>query len=244
MSLHAVHLRVIPALVKLSFMWKPHANLYGCNKLQQAMVNVQHFQMQQSTWNARFQAPSHWSIRTRTAFFLSLTRRCAQLFCFKRSYGSFPPRVPVTQAETPSNCDSQCSLNVHGFALQTAAWGIGANNGWLRLAIFQLAKGGGVFLSDRCSLGVWCQQVAFHHELNSFGLPKKQTPLSYAKLCKRNNHKDQKTFFPTCQVRVARFQHSSSPQPGALDCSGHCRTSTGSSRAHWALPDPNGVNVS
>ena len=59
-------------------------------------------------------------------------------------------------------------------------------------------------------------------------------------------------FFPTCQVRITRlyqrciarrFRHarasavsSSAPSP-APDCSGHCQTSSASSRSQWALPD-------
>ena len=65
----------------------------------------------------------------------------------------------------------------------------------------------------------------------------------------------QKThFFPTCQVRVVRFYQSCSPPPPphppspsppppppprSPDPSGHCRTSTASSRSQWALPDLN-----
>ena len=43
-----------------------------------------------------------------------------------------------------------------------------------------------------------------------------------------------KTCFPTCQVRVSRFYQSYQ-----TSVSGHCRTSTASSRSQWALPDPN-----
>ena len=48
--------------------------------------------------------------------------------------------------------------------------------------------------------------------------------------------------FPTCLVRVSKplLLFSSSPprpQPRAPDLSGHCRASTASSRAQWALPD-------
>ena len=51
-------------------------------------------------------------------------------------------------------------------------------------------------------------------------------------------------WFPTCQVRVSGVYHrlshlfSSSPprlQPRAPELSGHCRTSTASSRSQWAL---------
>ena len=59
--------------------------------------------------------------------------------------------------------------------------------------------------------------------------------------------------FPTCQVRVVRFYQSCSPPPPphppppsplpppprGPDPSGHCRTSTASSRSQWALPDLN-----
>ena len=57
--------------------------------------------------------------------------------------------------------------------------------------------------------------------------------------------------FPTCQVRVVRFYQSCSPPPPppppspprppprSPDPSGHCRTSTSSSRSQWALPDLN-----
>ena len=53
--------------------------------------------------------------------------------------------------------------------------------------------------------------------------------------------------FPTCQVRVVRFYQSCSPPPPrhppppprSPDPSGHCRTSTASSRSQWALPDLN-----
>ena len=70
-------------------------------------------------------------------------------------------------------------------------------------------------------------------------------------------------FFPTCQVRVVRFYQravlllllrlltrrlllavqipvgTAGPPPRAPDPSGHCRTSTASSRSQWALPDLN-----
>ena len=64
-------------------------------------------------------------------------------------------------------------------------------------------------------------------------------------------------FFPTCQVRVVRFYQSCSPPPPppppplppppphppppprSPDPSGHSRTSTASSRSHWALLDLN-----
>ena len=72
-------------------------------------------------------------------------------------------------------------------------------------------------------------------------------------------------YFPTCQVRVVRFYQSCSPlllrllrlltrrlllavqipvgtagpQPRLPDRSGHCRTSTATSRSQWALPDLN-----
>ena len=82
-----------------------------------------------------------------------------------------------------------------------------------------------------------------------------------SKLRFENNNK--MTLFPTCQVRVDRFYQScprppppSSPPPPpprqlqiavgttglhlpAPDHSGHCRTSSASSRAQWALPDLN-----
>ena len=59
--------------------------------------------------------------------------------------------------------------------------------------------------------------------------------------------------FPTCQVRVVRFYQSCSPPPPpphppppsppppprSPDPSGHCRTSTATSRSQWALPDLN-----
>ena len=79
-----------------------------------------------------------------------------------------------------------------------------------------------------------------------------------SKLRLKNNNK--MTLFPTCQVRVDRF-YQSCPRPPppppppprqlqiavgtaglhlpAPDHSGHCRTSSASSRAQWALPDLN-----
>ena len=64
------------------------------------------------------------------------------------------------------------------------------------------------------------------------------------------NKGQENVYFPTCQVRVVRFYQRCSPPPPpppphppppspprSPDPSGHCRTSTASSRSQWALPD-------